>query len=291
MIAEVLLVLAGHSSSFFPKDHTIDPSFDALLHPGEKQCLESLGLIAYRYQSIKKACRDLSDSSSRALCALSAALDDILRNEYEALVVETEAKVLKRDAGLVAKGSFVPLSSIRAVFAPWDAPLQALDSLMNTVQSKEGWRPGALIDLLLTRSKTGVYRVADIMKQLSTAVQRVWRVQLTSFLVHGTISSADPMVSDDFTLIDGAMPTCVSAQSRDSIVYIGRAISTVKAAKWQKQLPRNLASQHAIMLDNVFPENQHAFDLVISSIRKNVSEWLWSNVLTQKDVEYAVDSL
>jgi hypothetical protein len=87
------------------------------------------------------------------------------------------------------------------------------------------------------------------------------------------------------------MPSCVSDQSRDSIAYVGRAIATIKAAQWQKQLPRNLASEHTKLLQDVLPEDQHAFDRVILQIRTNVSEWLWLNVLTQKDVEDAVDSL
>jgi ribosomal RNA-processing protein 1 len=65
----------------------------------------------------------------------------------------------------------------------------------------------------------------------------------------------------------------------------------VKAAKWQKQLPRDLASEHTNLLEGVLPEDQHQFDRVIAQIRTNVSEWLWLNVLTQKDVEDAVDSL
>lgn len=115
MIAEVLLVLAGHQSSLFPNDHTLNPTFAPLLHPGEQQCLESLGLIAFRYRKIKASCSALSRTPSRYICALCSKLNHILKDEYEALVVETEAKVLKRDANLVASGSFVPLSSIRAV--------------------------------------------------------------------------------------------------------------------------------------------------------------------------------
>jgi ribosomal RNA-processing protein 1 len=65
----------------------------------------------------------------------------------------------------------------------------------------------------------------------------------------------------------------------------------VKAAKWQKQLPRDLALVHTNLLEGVLPEDQHQFDMVITQIRTNVSEWLWLNVLTQKDVEDAVDSL
>jgi|ERR1700722_11698993 len=293
MIAEVLLVLAGHASSLFPTDHTVHPSFSEFLHPGEEDCLESLGLIAFRYRKIKDSCSTFlrSPSSSRYICAFAATLNQILKDEYESLVVDTEARVLKRDPNLVASGSFVPLSSIRAIFSEWEAPLAALTCLIDELQTRKHWQPGPLIDLLLTRSHTGVQRIAFIVSRLSAAVQCVWRTQLTAFLVHGSLSSADPLASENYTLLEGSIPSCVSAQSRDSIVYVGRAIGTVKAAKWQKQLPRSLASEHTDILNDVLPEDQHRFDRVVLQIRVNVSEWLWSNVLTQKDVEEAVDSL
>ncbi|KAI0049254.1 hypothetical protein FA95DRAFT_1604512 [Auriscalpium vulgare] len=291
MIAEVLLVLAGHSSSLFPTDHAIHPAFEPLLHPGEQQCLEALGTIAYRYRKIKKASSELSRNRSRYVCALSAALNQILKDEYETLVVETEAKVLQRDSSLVASGSFVPLSSIRAVFAEWDAPLAALESLVDQLVAETAWKPGPLIDMLLQRSTTGTHRIASIMARLSFAVQRVWRTQLISFLIHGSLSGADPLASKDYALLDGQVPSCVSAQSRDSIAYVGRAIGTVKAAKWENQFPRSLAFDHTLRLEEVLVEDQYAFDRVISDIRTNVSEWLWLNVLTPKDVNEAIDSL
>jgi gamma-tubulin complex component 4 len=126
---------------------------------------------------------------------------------------------------------------------------------------------------------------------LSVAVQRVWRTQLAAFLVHGSLATIDPLASEKYTLLEGSIPSCVSSQSRDSIGYVGRAIGTVKAAKWQKQLPRDLALEHTNLLETVLPEDQHQFDRAIMQIRTNVSEWLWLNVLTQKDVEDAVDSL
>ncbi|KAG2117999.1 Spc98 family-domain-containing protein [Suillus discolor] len=278
MIAEVLLVLAGHSSSLFPTDHNLHPAFRPLLHPGEEQCLEALGHIASRYRNIKKACATLSRSKSRYVCALCATLNQILRDEYEKLVVDTEAKVLKRDPDLVSNGSFVPLSALRATFAEWDSPLTALETLMNQLQAQKHWQPGPLIDMLLARSKT-------------VAVQRVWRCQLSAFLVHGSLSSSDPLASADFTLLDGTMPSCVSPQTKESIVYVGRAIATIKAKKWENQLPREQAVEYANLLETVLPEDQYKFDLVISQIRTNVSEWLWLNVLTRKDVEDAVISL
>ena len=83
MIAEILLVLAGHSSSLFPDDHSIDPALIPLLHPGERDCLESLCRIAQRYRVIKSITSSLSKSFSQYLSALCAALNQILKQEYE----------------------------------------------------------------------------------------------------------------------------------------------------------------------------------------------------------------
>lgn len=291
MIAEVLLVLAGHSSSLFPTDHTIHPAFQPLLHPGEQQCLESLGQIARRYRKIKKSSAELARSRSRYIAALCAQLTLILKDEYEGLVVETEATILKRDPSLVAAGSFVPLSSIRAIFAEWDAPLAALESLTEELEAEQHWQPGPLVDILLARSNTGIHRVASIHARLCVAVQRVWLRQLQAFVVHGTLAEIDPLASKDYVLVDGALPTCVSPQTRDSIAYVGRAIGTVRAAKWDKQFPRSMTVEHTKLLDNVLPQDQYEFDRVISDIRTAVGEWLWLNILTKRDVEDAVESL
>ncbi|KAJ7070894.1 gamma-tubulin ring complex protein [Mycena amicta] len=210
-------------------------------------------------------------------------------NEYHSLVIATEAKVLSRDSNLVASASFVPLSAIRSIFAEWEAPFAALIPLIEQLESNS-WKPGPLIDLLLARAQTGVHRVSDIMSRLAVSVQRVWRTQLTAFIVHGSLTATDALATEKYTLQDGSMPACVSEQSRDSIAYVGRAIATVKAAQWQKQLPRSLATEHTNLLQNVLPEDNE-FDEVISQIRTDVSEWLWAHVLTQKDVEEAVDSL
>jgi hypothetical protein len=119
----------------------------------------------------------------------------------------------------------------------------------------------------------------------------VWRSQLSAFLVHGHLASSDPLASKDFTFLDGSVPSCVSPQTRESIVYVGRAIATIKTKKWQNQLPHEQALEYANLLETVLPDDQYKFDLVISQIRTNVSEWLWLNVLTRKDVEDTVISL
>ncbi|KIM32251.1 hypothetical protein M408DRAFT_326880 [Serendipita vermifera MAFF 305830] len=315
VVAEILLVLSGHSSSIFTKgDNPSQPpkvssAFADLLHPGEIESLESLSRIAWRYARIKNAKRTLCTPNnagqvSKYLSALYAALNDILKTEYEALIVETEAKVVKRDDAFVASGAFVPLSSIRATFSEWDAPFAALHTLLDRLEvSADGtvpprgepplWPPGKLIDMLLERAETGVGKIGSIMSSLAVAVQRVWRIELIAFLVHGTLSTTEPLANEKeaYSLNAEAIPSCLSFQTRESITYVGKALVTVRAARGQKQLPRTLTTEHTKILERALPQDVYAFDKAIAEIRTNVSEWLWANILTKPMVNEALESL
>jgi len=240
VVAEILLVLAGHDSSLFvatgeSTPPTVAAAFADLLHPGEKVELEALARISWRYKKIKAAYRSLLQPStggqtSPYMAALFVCLNDILKSEYEALIIDTEASILKKDESFVASGSFVPLSAIRATFSKWDAPLAALESLLDRLAllpdgtrpsggQRVHWPPGKLIDLLIERSETGVERVASILSRLGTAVQRVWRLQLTAFLIHGTLATSDPLADANtaYSLVSDTIPSCVSSQTRESI--------------------------------------------------------------------------
>jgi gamma-tubulin complex component 4 len=296
MIAELILLLAGHPSALFLDSGKLDPAFEELLHPGEQQSLEYLSRIAGRYRTLKSSGGSLS-GTSEYLSSMMAAVRVVL-SEYENLVVQTEAKVLQRDDEIVASGSFVPLASLKATFSQWDGPLAALESLINHIQrlGPTNISPGSLIDLLLERSRVGVERVSEIMADLALAVQRVWQVHLTAYVVHGALSPKDPFAkANPHQLNARMMPNCVSPDSRESIAYVGRAIATVKAARGhrsqQQQLPRSIAVMHTKMLSKVLPQDRHVFDSVMTQIRVNVSEWLWTTVLTRKDVDDALDSL
>lgn len=66
---------------------------------------------------------------------------------------------------------------------------------------------------------------------------------------------------------------------------------TVRNAKSQAQFPRSLENDHTKLLEKVLPEDRHEFDRVIAEIRTNVSEWLWTNVLTKKAVTETIETL
>lgn len=133
--------------------------------------------------------------------------------------------------------------------------------------------------------------MSSIMSQLAESVQKVWRIQLQAFLVYGTISPKEPIGKETYELVDEAIPSCVSAASRDSIVYVGRAVGTVKSMKWHRQIPSRISLAHGKRIESVLPQEQRAFEIVVEQIRSEISEWLWSNVLTSSDVDEAVDSL
>ena len=66
---------------------------------------------------------------------------------------------------------------------------------------------------------------------------------------------------------------------------------TVRNAKSQTQFPRSLENDHTQLLEKVLPEDRHGFDRVIAEIRTDVSEWLWTNVLTKKAVTETIETL
>lgn len=297
MLAEVLLIMAGHASSLLEPDGTISPAFAPLLHPGEQQVLKELATLASQYRKLRQACPTLGQQS-QYLSSFCATLGEIL-TEYEDLVVETEARILKRDTELVANATVVPLSAVKATFAVWDVQFTALCLLVDQLEAGpprvyEGlsggnrWPPGPLIDLLLQRARTGVRRVAEITNRLALAVQRVWRSHLLAYLVHGILDASDPIAraADGYKLNPECIPACVSPQTREAIAYVGRAVVVVGVG-----VPRQLAVVHARLLGRVLPQDRYAFDAAVERIKGNISEWLWSRVLTRGDVIGAVECL
>jgi gamma-tubulin complex component 4 len=292
MLAEVLLIMAGHASSLLESDGSITPAFAPLLHPGEQQVLKELATLASQYRKLKQTCPTLGQQS-QYMSSLCATLREIL-NEYEDLVVETEARILKRDAELVANATVVPLSAVKATFAVWDVQFTALCLLVEQLEngppgsSGARWPPGPLIDLLLQRASTGVRRVAEVVNRLALAVQRVWRSHLLAYLVHGILDASDPLAraADGYKLNPECIPGCVSPQTREEIAYVGRAVAIVGVG-----VPRQLAVVHARLLGRVLPQDRYAFDAAIERIKGNISEWLWTRVLTRGDVIGAVECL
>lgn len=295
MIAELLLVLAGHDSSIF-QGSTICPTFSHLLHPGEQHALEWLADLAARYRKIRAFCQSCFHSpKNRYICVACSAISSILAAEYDSLVVETEARVLKRDNKYVAKGACVAVTSIRAEFSEWDAPLKALESFLDQLEQNPNCPPGYLIDLILDRTDSGIQTVSRFFSKIFASVQKLWIADLVAFLVYGTISEDLPLIIEEspsvFVFQRACMPSCISEHLKESIIHIGRSVIAVKRAPNAKQIPPIIEMEHAKLMGNLSLRDIYQFEDGINQIRNTISEWLWVNILTKEDVEETLESL
>ncbi|WVQ75162.1 hypothetical protein IAR50_004771 [Cryptococcus sp. DSM 104548] len=174
MLAEVLLVLGGHPSSFFvphppqaatPETYQVSSALCEYLHPGEISSLNSLGSLAFQYTQVKKWAAStlkvgreavlaeslyssrkgkqraqpeddaLAAAPNQYLSTLAASTLEVL-SEYDLLIVETEARILAVDTSLVQdQQGYVPLASIVATFDKWIAPIAALKRMVDQLSS------------------------------------------------------------------------------------------------------------------------------------------------------------
>ncbi|KZO95464.1 hypothetical protein CALVIDRAFT_500298 [Calocera viscosa TUFC12733] len=287
MLAETFAVLAGHESSLFVTSADglkLSESFSTLLHPGEKAALISLASLASLYRGVRAFVRSPSHPQNEYICALASAIGIELKG-YESLVVTTEESVLRKDDSLVGSGSYVPLSALLATFSLWEPPLAALSSLVAEIKAGPSdtnsldWSAGLLIDLVHRRAMTGYSRVAEIFNRLLSALQRILLHRFNAYLLHGI-----PLPPD-------SIPSCISAETKESIIYVGDAIATIQKEGWTKSLPRELLSEWTANINAASIFETQSFDKLVADIRVGVSEWLWAHVLTKDDIVVAIDAL
>ena len=235
MLAELLLVLSGHPSSFFVPSPsapasagtlTISPSLNEYLHPGEQHSLNTLGALAFRYSRIrswstqiqrrarealltssaKGKQRAVSDEVDQYLYTLAGSVADALRG-YEELIVITEARILSFDPVMVQdQQGYVPLSSIVATFSPWQAPMAALANLVDDL-SKEGTASGGrLLELVYELTQTGNPTLQTIFTTILDTLRHLFLTHLIAFLLYGLAPERSSPASPSIALDIGPDP-------------------------------------------------------------------------------------
>lgn len=238
MLSELLLVMSGHSSSFFgpyppdkPTTLRVAPTLAQHLHPGEEQSLNTLAQLAFQYSTIdtwakgvQTAARDAiihetlhtqasikgkgkaTEPPDTYMATLAGSILDILR-EYEVLIVEVETDILRLDGGLVQDESgFVPLSILLSKFSPWQATLGALYDLVNTLSSSSGWTPGVLLGRLSDLTNNGNTRLQQVFQALYAGVLRLFLMHLTTFLLSGIVPVISTPISPSIAIDSGPDP-------------------------------------------------------------------------------------
>jgi hypothetical protein len=283
MLAELLLVLAGHPSSLFipnapcpspPTTLVTSPHLAEYLHPGEIASLNTLAQLAFRYRKVrawatstqqrgrdallaealtgrsgKGKARVIDDAPGVYLSTLASSLLDVLR-EYDVRIVETEARILALDPELVQDGmGYVPLSSVVATFDDWQAPMAALEHMVDIISAPSSsldsaWAPGRLLDFLHNSTQTGNPRLRGIFTAILKSVETLWLTHLSAFLLSGhapsTSTPSNPAIALDvgsdplspqhriYRLEENMYPSCIPAATRESILFVGRVAATLR---------------------------------------------------------------
>ena len=240
MLQEVLLVLAGHPSSFFiphpppPAQSTtirVSPSLTKYLHPGEIASVNSLGDIAFAYASVRDWSRGVVERTRQAilsqsrkgkgkeresgngagnegdiyLSTLASGILDSLKS-YEALIVDIETKILSLDGSLVQdERGHVPLSSLVASFSAWSAPLHSLQALIAEFEPRSP-APGELIQLIHNRAECGNPFLQTMYSGLLDSLTRLFLTHLQTYLLFGIAPAASTPTAPAIAIDTGPDP-------------------------------------------------------------------------------------
>lgn len=253
---------------------------------------------------------------------------------YRKAIIDCEEKILNKD--LEVGGGCVPISQITSAFARWELILQPLNRLMKDIaMSPADWHGCLLLDLLMERSNTGVGEVRQVMEKMARDVHGVMYKQMASWMVYGYLTDPDdeffikpyqptppsspsgdravttvPKISNwqnQFSLDESMIPGYIPYKLAESILFVGKAISTVRkdttsftqvpptsstlsSKRIQPlSLPTSLASAHLSLLltlshkplgSNLSTATQILhLHKTIHIIRRSTAEWLFRRVL------------
>ncbi len=314
MLAEVLLVLGGYPSSLITADG-VAPALAEHLHPGEAAALATLGRLAGHYRTVRDWALETQGAARAAVlkkpregeeegrqpgqytAVLAGAVRGVL-DDYTALLVDTEARILASDNAVVQpsdSGAYVPLSLLLATFDGWHAPLASLAALVHSLPPT----PGELLTRLSALSSSGDPTLKGIYTSLLAAVWRLFLSHLCVFLLDGlapeTSSPAAPALGLDagadpphrlYRLNTDLLPGSVGASARESILYVGRVAATLK--REGRALPRAVTEPAR---QRVMASEPGGLDKALQRVRADVGEWLWTHILTGQQVADAIEGL
>jgi hypothetical protein len=330
MLAEVLLVLAGHPSSFFvptpaerPTALKVSHALSRHLHPGEEQALNQLAQLAYHYTSIRTWARRIQEQGRHGvleetlrkgkgkaadvpdtyISTLAGSILDVLR-EYELLLVQVETDILNLDEGLAQDElGYVPLSILLAKFSVWQGPLAGLKNLVDTL-SQSSWTPGQLLDHLIGLADNGNSRLSEMYRTLYDSLLRLFLTHTVMFLLNGIAPTTSTPTSPSIAIDAGTDP--LSPQHRiytlntdlfpASIAGETREsvlyVGRVAATlkREGRSLPKTMVDELRRVIMSVAGLDDE-LERAIQRTREEVGEWLWKHVLTGPQVAEALTFL
>ncbi|CAG8637975.1 11639_t:CDS:2, partial [Gigaspora rosea] len=303
----------------------IPPDFP-FLHEAEKTSLERLATLGFYYRRIvlfldrqrgRKDCtvepkptvhsvteEDTILLRGSYIHAFCNALNEILA-DFQKTIIECEIKILNKEDNM---GGVVPVSQFVSAFGDYYIILPHLHQLIIEIEKNPSTYFGSrILNLITDRCNTGVPELRTIMLRVLQACHEVMYKHITSWMVYGHLQ--DPFgeffIKDEtskihlkdqfnqtrwhryFVIDESFIPNHIPHDVAKSILFVGRAIATVRnAAKPHEKnntLSNSLSSlhlQHLLQLSSRPIFRQIELENVVTIIRDNVARWLWQVVLT-----------
>lgn len=313
MLHEILLSLSGHPSPLFdtPKDPTHVTSPISLLSPPETELLSSLGHLSRLHRRTRAHAAKVAATHNSTICrAVATAITSNHLDQFQRLVLDVEARILKQDASTVGAYNIVPLAAIVGEFSAWTKLMEWLWDI-STFMAPEAPGKGseklasgaALIDKLRNEAQTGYPDIESAALHLGTVAETSWLRQLSIWVLYGRLpafgSSDFPISRDDdeelaFVMNHSLLPKYVTRQTASSLLFVGKSLNQIRSLSSSSKhvagsstsiSELDLLPIHVKHLSEVkAPITPSALSTAVSSIRLSLSRNLLQHLLPPEKI-------
>ncbi|KAL2066128.1 hypothetical protein VTL71DRAFT_2199 [Oculimacula yallundae] len=285
MLHEILLSLSGHPSPLLTADHSSSAS---ILSPPEKDLLSSIAHLSNLHCKLLAHTATIAASHPSSICqAVATAIKSIHLAKFQRKVLEVEASILRKDAGIVGAYNIVPLTAIVGEFSGWTRRMEWFLEVVEFMMRGNGGKScnGAMIiDRLCAAMQTGYMDIEEAALSLVKVSETAWLKQVSAWVLYGRLPSFGredffvQMVHGDvqeYQSKSELLPAFVSSSTASSLLFIGRSLNhiRVKGVSSTKSPELDLLSSHLKQLSTLqFPINSANFSKIVTSIRVSLSQ-------------------
>lgn len=290
MLHEILLSLSGHPSPLLRTAQASDPDAAAssLISPPERELLRGVAHLSDLHVRLLSFSAQIAASHPSMICrAVATAVDNTHLAAFQRKVLEVEATILHKDAGLVGAYNIVPLTAVVGEFDGWTRRMEWLWELVQFMLRKEKGADGgeafctgaAVIDRLCGELQTGYIDIEETTRSLVRVAETAWVKQVSAWILYGRLpgfGGEDFFIQrasdtdEDFICVSSLLPSFVTAPTAASMLFIGRSLNHIRAKgslDGGMQGMDHLSSQLRELSQLTYPLNSATFLRTITNIR------------------------
>lgn len=300
MLHEILLSLSGHPSPLLRNEYS-DAGPGALLSAPERDLLKTAGHLSDLHCNLIKYTTHISASHTSVICrAVATAVSATHLAAFQQKILDVEAGILCKDAGLVGAYNIVPLTAVIGEFSGWTRRLEWLWDLAQFMSRKRDGAlctGAALMNKLRSELQTGYADVEETASSLVKVAETAWLKQVSAWVLYGRLPSfgaqdffiqRDEHDEQSFKVDSSLLPSFVTAHTASSMLFIGTSLNRVRTKSLGQSSAvgtlGHLSSQLQELSSLSFPLSSAALSKAIHAIRLNYSRTVLQKLLPLEKV-------